>query len=222
MTDHRHIVTLFTEEEGKHKGILRIGKQMSATALMPLSLLQFQLQGREGRDLRSMSAVSLESHIYHWASDYLGLSLAQHWAELVNLSQSAHQEDARVFRLLQHCRESVRDPRNDQSLHLKCWYLEMWLLHLCGGIGRVRQVQELDQALAGFSLGVKGEQRPLLGNLLAQLFQQKIEDFATLDIECEAYAWVDALIHDMWRHFLDAPLRVRPTLVELLQKRRSP
>lgn len=220
LTDHRHIVTLYTAEEGKCKGIVRVGKSQPATVLMPLSELRFQLQGREGRDLRSMTAVTLESHIYHWASDYLGLTLAQHWAELITLSQSSHQQDERVFRLLGHARDSVENPRKDSALRLKNWYFELWLLHLCGGVGRLRDARDLDQALTGFQLLVKDEHKGELGHLLAHLFQQKIEDFASLDIECEASTRIDALINDMWRHFLDAPLRVRPTLVELFKQRR--
>lgn len=221
LTDHRHIVTLFTAEAGKCKGIVRVNKKQPATVLMPLSLLQFQLGGREGRELRSMSAITLESHVYAWASSYLGLTLAQHWAELVDRSQGFDQEDAHVFRLLDHVRAAVSEPQADAALQLKNWYFEWWLLHLNGGVGRVRDVSELQQALSGFQLLVDDAHQGPLGRLLAHLFQQKIEEFAALDIECEAYAWVDALIHDMWRHFLDGPLRVRPTLVELLQKRRS-
>lgn len=220
LTDHRHIVTLFSAEEGKCQGVVRVGKSQPGTVLMPLSLLQFQLQGREGRDLRTMSAVHLESHIYTWASDYLGLCLAQHWAELVRLSQGSQQQDERVFRLLLRARNSVVAPRTDQALQLKNWYFELWLLHLCGAIGRVRDSRELDVALSGLQLLVQDQHKAILGSFLAHLFQQKIEDFARLGIECEASTWIDALINDMWRHFLDAPLRVRPTLVELLQKRR--
>ena len=220
ISDSRHLVTLYTAEDGKCKGVLRVGKQHPRAYLMPLNWLEFQLSGREGQDLRTMNQVTMRRSVFNWSSDYMGLCLAQHWAELISRSQGEHQRDEGVFRLLQHSLEAVAVPSKDDSIALKNLYFETWLLHFCGAIARVRKADDLLPALGAYRQSYDTELQQQLGGAMARLFQQRIEQFAGHAVECEALTRIFGLVGEMWQLFLDAPVKVRPTLIELFKQRR--
>ena len=119
LSDHRHVVTVFTETGGKRKGVFRVSKTQPQAYLTPLTRLSFQLSGKEHHELTTMSQVSLEAHVYEVGSRYAGLILLQHWCFLLKQSQPEEHEDAKVFRLVSHCVSNLRGMADKKKLSLE-------------------------------------------------------------------------------------------------------
>lgn len=220
LSTHRHILVTFTEKGGKRQGIFRVGKTNPRAYLTPLTLLQFQLRGKEQQHLPTLLAPNLERHHYDFAADYLGLSLLAHWACLVEACMPEAQEDERVFRLMNHSLLSLT-PKQIRTLPAKNLYFELWLLHFAGVLPRIRPPTAPSGSNGGESGGRDLERlyEEMDQGPLAAVFQQKIEDFAELGLQCGALARDTEILERIWVHFLGRDLKSHSGLLDRFKER---
>jgi len=220
LSTHRHILVAFTEKGGKRQGVFRVGKANPRAYLTPLTLLSFQLRGKEQQALPTLLAPNLERHHFDFAADFLGLTLLSHWALLVDACQPEAQEDERVFRLLNHSLLSL-DSNRIRALPAQNLYFELWLLHFAGVLPRVRaqtaRITEDSTASGGRDLESLYEE--LNQGLLAAVFQQKIEDFVEVGLQCGALARETQILERIWVHFLGRNLKSHSRLLDRYKER---
>jgi len=220
LSTSRTIVTLYTFRSGKRKGILRLTRRTRAY-LGPLLLLNFQLRGKEHQELLGMDEVSLESHQFDLASDYLGLTLLQHWAFLLDRSQADGHGDERVFRLLGHCLEKCRERPDPNTFPRVNLYLEVWLLHFAGLLPRG---QALSTATGLTATDLPGADettlwRALDSKILCAVFQTTLGDFLADALQLETLVETQRVLGLIWERFLGYRLKTRELLIKQLEKR---
>ncbi len=222
LSAHRFVVSLFTESGGRRKGVFRVTKAQPQAYLTPMTLLGFQLSGKEQQELKAISQVSLVRHFFDLAADYSGLLLIQHWAFLIQQTQPAEQEEPRVYRLLEHClKQAARSKKGSFSA---CnLYFEIWLLHFCGMLPRPARGPQTSEPTT-VPPPVSGEARlgrSLDRDTLHRVFQQRIEDFARDALQLGSLAETQEVLGKIWQHFLSRDLKTRRLLTARLEERRS-
>ena len=210
----RHVVLTFTREGGKRQGVMRVTKQQPASCLMPLNLLNFVLKGKQHQDLLNMSQVGLESHNYDLASQYLGLTLLQHWGRLVEWSQPAEVAEPRVYRLIGHCLSYLRVHREPAALPAVNGYFEAWLLFCCGMLPKSG-----GPVVAADGTGDSTEGRALPDSLPGPLFQVTVEEFVPLALKLGSLARLGRSLGDRWTHFLSRDMPTRTLLFQQFMER---
>lgn len=221
LSDHRFIVALFTESGGRRKGVFRVSKSQPRAYLTPMTLLGFQLSGKEQQELKSMSQVSLEAHYFDLAAHYTGLLLIQHWAFLIGQSQPEEQEDPRVYRLLTHCLQQAAKPGEVEILAACNLYFETWLLHFCGVLARPARDAQTPDAKT-HPAPVSDEARlgkSLDRDELRRVFQQRVEDFVQDALQLGSLAETQEVLGKIWQHFLGRDLRIRRLFTARLEER---
>jgi len=221
MRSTRHIVTLFTEQGGKRRGVYSLGRGDSRAYIAPLTCLAFSLRGKEFADLATISQVSLEYHLYEAGGDYLGLCLLEHWSFLVDKSQAEHHVDGRVFRLLDHCLRFLRAaPRQS---YLRCnLYFEVWLLHFAGMLPRTgieRGFFSVSEERRPATAAAPGALHGLDAAVLRPIFQQKIEEYCQDDLKLGSLAAATEALGRLWEAFLARELTTRRLLLRRFEER---
>lgn len=218
----RHIMVAFTQNGGKRQGIFRVSKQHPQAYLSPFTLLEFQLKGRQTQQLPSIIAPQLERHYFNIAGDYCSLSLLHHWANLVDASQAESQEDHGVFRLIDHCLTHLSLEKSG-LFPLQNLYFEVWLLHFAGVLPKPRSqntttgTSPTEQAFKKSDL--ERTYQALDPRLLMRIFQQNIEDFASVSLQCEALTRAMVLLEHMWHHYLGRPVKTHAHLQNRFKER---
>ncbi len=216
----RAVVTLFTQTGGKRKGVMRFNKKQTRACLTPLTCLGFHLSGKEHVELKRMDEIDLIYHHFDRASNYLGLSLLQHWAGLVMHSQPGEHEDIRVFRLLNHSVLSFGGCDDPKVWPLLNIYFEVWLLHFCGVLPRIRTAQaphsmqnerDMDENLRLW--------RSLHNPILVQIFKSRIEELVENRLKLGALKGAFQVLGEMWEQFLGRGLEPRKLLMNLFAQR---
>lgn len=220
LSSSRAVVALFTQTGGKRSGVLRLTKKQSRACLTPLTCLEFHLSGKEQAELKRMDEVDLLYHHYDKASEYTGLALLQHWASLVNYSQPGEHEDVKVFRLINHSVLSFGGSTGPQAYPLLNLYFEVWLLHFCGVLPRIRQAQapqtpdddhRWDEIMKLW--------RMLHSPLLVEIFQSRIEDLMLNRLNLGSLSASHQILGRMWEIFLARNLEPRKRLLNLFEQR---
>lgn len=220
LSTSRQILVAYTQHGGKRQGIFRISKKHPRAYLTPLTLLQFQLRGKEQQSLPAVIEPSLERHCFDFAGDYLGLTLLHHWASLVDASQAELQEDERVFRLLDHCQQHL-DLTQKEKLPLQNLYFETWLLHFAGILPKPTHSEPPETATVPSSKRKDLEQHYLAFDpaILMRVFQQNIEDFASISLQCDPLTAAMQQLEGMWHHFLGHPIKTHASLQNRFKER---
>ena len=210
----RVVLTTFTRESGKRQGVFQFRGKQSRVCLTPMTYISYEARSREHQELEKIGDLTVEHHFYDFASNYLGLSLLQHMAFLVNTSQPDRHPDERVFRLMTHCLEICDDNANSVQTALTVLYFESWLLHLCGVLPRVRasglQAGAIDEG-ADFRL-ISRLQTPLM----QRVFGSKAKDLCENPPPGTELAGPFDTLGVLWEQFLARKLPTRTVLLQLL------
>ena len=224
MTTSRRIITLFSKDLGKCRGVYRVSKKQPLAYLAPLTCLSFQLTGKEHQELKVISQVSLESHTYNLGGNYTGLALLEHWSALLHLSQPDEQGDERVFRLLRHSLDNL-DIGDGPGLRLQNLYFECWLLHFCGVLplqkpnpgdnqksgSRAYPEEEEDDA---------GLRRRLNPDFLSLVFQHSVGELVPDALKLGSLTETQRVLGQLWERFLMRELPTRALFLKRLDRRR--
>lgn len=209
----RVLLTLFTREGGKRKGVLRLTKQRERAYLSPLTSVDLVLSGKEHQELKRISECSLHRQTFGLASDYLGLSLLTHWAFLIQHSQPADHEDLRVFRLLDHVLLDFENNPSADTYPVRNLFFEIWLLHFCGVLSRSGNPFSSDE-------NQNPQQKSSPHPAMALIFHSRIERVAADALKWGSLTGTMEDIGQRWEQFLGKKLNPRTQLFQLFRQRR--
>jgi DNA repair protein RecO (recombination protein O) len=126
------IVSIYTEEEGKVRGVAHGAtrpKSKWAGALDPLTEVHVEWRAKDGQDLVSLRDVSILFSPYHPSPD-LGVSWTLAFlAELLDESTAAGDPDATLYRLVRSCSAALTVGTDPLCI---ARYFEAWVLRLAG------------------------------------------------------------------------------------------
>lgn len=214
----RVIINLFTQSAGKRQAVVRIGKKSGTAYYGPLTLLECDLSGKEHQELRRMEAVTLVKDRFQLGASYLGLSLLQHWAALLNQVGVEPSDDGAVFRLVGHCLDALGARVEKGAAARANFYFEAWLLHLSGVLPRALPRPEGSVAPdVSPALADERTLRLILApTVLRAAFQQTAATFVTQDFAAGEWRPSQAAMGGLWRHFLGGPSATGDSLRALL------
>ena len=215
----RTIVRLFTQDAGKRQAVLRRREKRTQAYLGPLTLVTCQLRGKEHQELMILENLELEKHRFELGARYLGLTLLQHWAHLIDLSHADGMPDEQVFRLLGHVLDGCGDGAQTARLQPANLYLETWLLHFAGVLPRAipggpkhtGSLRHADEATL---------HRALNKELLRAIFQQPVEHYLTHALDWGDFAETQRVLGILWERFLGRETRTRKSLEQQFEARR--
>ena len=142
------IVSAFTREHGKIRGVARAAKKPKSRwlgALDPMTEVAFQWRSREGEELVNLTDGSIVSSPYRGAPD-LGVSWTLAFvAELVDVTAPAHDADDATYRLLRASVDALVAGRPHAVI---ARYVLAWVLRLHGVLPDVTTCAGCGRALA--------------------------------------------------------------------------
>lgn len=206
LSESRLILTILTQQAGKIQGVLRIGRKASQAFLTPMTCIAFNRTGRENQHLKNLSSIDVESHVYDFASSYLGLTLLNHWSFLIDKTQPEEHPDSSVYRLLEHVLEYLRQNQTTpRSLRLTNLYFEMWLLHFSGILHRQHPNQTGEEDIAPEVRLA----RKLPPELFSAVYRHQLPAFLEQAENWESEAKINTSLGQLWQKFLDCDLPPR-------------
>lgn len=206
LSDSRLILTVLTKDMGKVTGVHRIGRKAPHGFLTPMSCIHFERSGREQQNLKTIKDIHVASHVYNFASRYLGLTLLNHWSFLLDKTQPEEHSDPAVYRLLEHALQGLRPNLYDaRQLRFANLYFEMWLLHFGGVLNRHHPDQS---GLTNVSAEVRFARR-LPTQLFDAVYRHQLPGFLEASQDWQGEAAMTTALGQMWQLLLDRELPPR-------------
>jgi len=213
LSEHKALLCLFSQEKGLVKGVHRLGRMQSRAPLAQLSRVRFELRCKDHQELGKLLLLELDRPCWLLSQPgYLALCLVHHWCWLLTHTLPAHQEEALVWRLLEHVLPAI--PGQERGMMAAQIYLETWLLHGLGLLPRLPHGHFWHKKGERWLLddlplpAIAASPSPGEAELFPALFKLRIEDFLPLALECSSLSWSTELLHALNRHLLQ---RVPPT-----------
>jgi len=143
------LVSLFTEEEGKLRGVARGARRSRrrfAGALEPLTRVRVSFVEREGRDLARIDDLEVRQSFFQAQAEPAVAAACGYVVEVVDQFAREKEPDERFFRLVGTVLDGLSrgvDPR------LAARYFEVWTLRLQGLLPDLRACSSCGQSFSG-------------------------------------------------------------------------
>jgi len=187
------LVTLFTRDEGKIKGVARAAKKSKRRfggALEPLTWVRAYYEDREGQELARLDSCDILESPLSATVDYPRVAALEHVAETLDELLPDREANDAIFRLA----VSVLHQLRSGSIWMPLTYFQLWLVRLVGFLPELSGCLRCGQALNGsrafyhaLADGLMCPQHKRLASselsaesrvLAAQMFRSPVESFA--------------------------------------------
>ena len=187
------LVTLFTRDEGKIKGVARSAKRSKRRfggALEPLTWVRVYYDDREGQELARLDSCDILESPLSATVDYPRVVALEHVAETLDELLPDREANDAIFRLA----ISVLHQLRSGSIWMPVTYFQLWLVRLVGFLPELRECIACGTALNGsrafyhaLADGLMCPQHKRLASpelavesraLAAQMFRFPVESFA--------------------------------------------
>ncbi len=188
------LVTLFTREEGKVKGVARSAKKSKRRfggALEPLTWVRVHYEDREGQELARLDSCDILESPLSATVDYPRVVALEHVAETLDELLPDREANDAMFRLA----VSVLHQLRSGSIWMPLTYFQLWLVRLVGFLPELGECLVCGQALNGsrayyhaLADGLRCAQHKRLASselaaesrlMAAQMFRAPVESFAS-------------------------------------------
>ncbi|HME33045.1 MAG TPA: DNA repair protein RecO, partial [Terriglobales bacterium] len=187
------LVTLFTRDEGKVKGVARSAKKSKRRfggALEPLTWVRAYYEDREGQELARLDSCDILESPLSATVDYPRVVALEHVAETLDELLPDREANNAIFRLA----ISVLYQLRSGSIWMPLTYFQLWLVRLVGFLPELSECLACGQVLNGsrafyhaLADGLMCPQHKRLASselsvesrvLAAQMFRSPVESFA--------------------------------------------
>ncbi len=145
------IVVLFSRDAGRLRSVAsgsRRRRNRFGSSLEPLTYLRAWLYERENRDLLRLNSTEILESFVDMQREYPVHVAAQYMAEVCDGFLPERERDDRVFRLLLHALQALKQERKVDSVLV---YFNYWVLRLSGFLGDLEKCAGCGQALSAGS-----------------------------------------------------------------------